>query len=193
MKIFDCRNMACPAPVITVKKALQEFDRISVLLDDGAPRENVGRFARNRGYEVNEQPDGTGGWILVIIAAGGEVEPARQEAMDEGRILLITSNRMGEGPEELGTLLMKNFINTLLETAELPSRIFLVNTAVFLATEGSDLLETLEKLQGMGVAVFSCGLCLNYFGLKDKLRVGATTNMLTLADSLLASLKVIKL
>ena len=55
MKLIDCRNQACPAPVINVKRALEEHQEIRVIVDDGAPRENVARFARNRGYHVSEQ------------------------------------------------------------------------------------------------------------------------------------------
>jgi intracellular sulfur oxidation DsrE/DsrF family protein len=55
------------------------------------------------------------------------------------------------------------------------------------------VLEALEKLAGMGVEIFSCGMCLDFFNLKAKLQAGATTNMLTTVDSLLAAGQVIKL
>ncbi len=58
MNTIDCRNLACPAPVISVKKALEMQDEIRVFLDDGAARENVTRYSRNRGYQVTEQQDG---------------------------------------------------------------------------------------------------------------------------------------
>ncbi|HEX9079824.1 MAG TPA: sulfurtransferase-like selenium metabolism protein YedF [Desulfuromonadaceae bacterium] len=193
MNTIDCRNMACPAPVITVKKALEQVAELQVLLDDGAPRENVARFARNRGFRVSEERDGAGGWLLTIASAAEEAQADAPPRPEGERVLLITSNRLGEGPEELGTLLMKNFIHTLLETAELPSRMFFLNTGVFLTTEGSEVLEALEKLAGMGVEILSCGLCLDFFGRKDKLRAGATTNMLTTAERLLAAAQVIRL
>lgn len=193
MKTIDCRTMACPAPVITVKKALEEQGELQVLLDDGAPRENVARFARNRGYMVNEQQEPGGGWLLAISADDGAVAARVTGAANGETVLLIASNRMGDGPEELGMLLMKNFLHTLLETADLPSRIFFVNTGVLLTTDGSDVLEALDKLAGMGVEVFSCGLCLDFFARKDKLRVGGTTNMLTIAEGLLGAAKVIRL
>lgn len=194
MNTIDCRGMACPAPVITVKKALEQVAELQVLLDDGAPRENVARFARNRGCRVSERQEAGGGWALTI-AAGKEratAAPASPPISGE-RVLLITSNRLGDGPEELGMLLMKNLIHTLLETSELPSRMFFLNAGVFLTTEGSEVLEALEKLAGMGVEILSCGLCLDFFGRKDQLRVGATTNMLTTAEGLLAAAQVIKL
>jgi selenium metabolism protein YedF len=106
---------------------------------------------------------------------------------------MITSDRLGDGPEELGRLLMKNFIHTLIETSELPNRMLFLNTGVLLTCEGSDTLEALGKLYGMGVEIFSCGLCLDFFKIKEKLQVGVTTNMLASAEYLLSADLVIKL
>jgi selenium metabolism protein YedF len=192
MKTIDCRNQACPAPVINVKRALEEGTEIQVILDDGAPRENVTRFAHNRGYQVTEQQDGSG-WILTISGNPEINGPSSLPSAGCNRILLITSDRLGDGPEELGRLLMKNFIHTLLETSEIPARILFLNTGVFLTCEGSDVREALEKLHGMGVEIFSCGICLDFFKLKDKLRSGATTNMLVTVESLMTAEQVIKL
>ena len=192
METIDCRNLSCPAPVINVKKALQEHAEIRVLLDDGAPRENVARFSRNRGCRVTEERDGSG-WILTITTAVDTLRPASGAVSQGARVVLITSDRIGDGPEELGRLLMKNFIHTLLETSQLPTRMLFLNTGVFLTCEGSDVLEALGKLHGMGVEIFSCGLCLDFFKIKEQLRAGATTNMLAIAEYLLAADLVIKL
>jgi selenium metabolism protein YedF len=190
METIDCRNLACPAPVITVKRALLEHAEIRVLLDDGAPHENVTRFSRNRGFRVTEERAGSD-WALTISAAGDTLQPAAVSR--DGRVIMITSDRLGDGPDELGQLLMKNFVHSLLETGELPSRMLFLNTGVLLTCEGSDVLEALEKLHGMGVEIFSCGLCLDFFKIKEKLRAGATTNMLATAEYLLAADLVIKL
>lgn len=191
MNTLDCRNMACPAPVISVKKALQTASELKVLLDDGAPRENVTRFAKNRGYKVDDEQK-ENGWCVTITAGTVTSSPA-DYAGQGGQVLLITSDRLGEGPEELGRLLMKNFIHTLLETGSLPQRIFFMNSGVLLPCAGSDVYEALSKLAGMGVEILSCGLCLDFFGLKEKERIGAVTNMLTTAESLLSSARVVKL
>jgi selenium metabolism protein YedF len=192
MKIVDCRNLACPAPVINVKKALEEGTDLQILVDDGAPHENVARFLRNRNYQVIEQRDGIG-WLLTISGTLGNVGLIPIPSSHGSRILLITSDRIGDGPEELGRLLMKNFIHTLLETKDIPSRIIFLNTGVFLTCEVSDVREALEKLHGAGVEIFSCGLCLDFFKLKDQLRAGTITNMLVTVESLLSAEQVIKL
>jgi selenium metabolism protein YedF len=189
METIDCRNMACPAPVIFVKKALETKGEIHVLLDDGAPRENVTRFAKNRGFIVEEERDGSS-WALTITTGTS----ANMTTSQSGEtVLLITSDRLGDGPDELGRLLMKNFIHTLLEASNMPSRMLFLNSGVRLTTEGSDLLEALDKLAGMGVEILSCGLCLDYFGIKDKLHSGGTTNMLTTVETILGNERVIRL
>ena len=107
--------------------------------------------------------------------------------------MLVGTDRLGEGPEELGRLLMKNFIITLLDVAELPDRMLFVNTGVHLTTEGSEVLEALDTLGNRGVEVMSCGVCLDFFGKKEKLRAGVVTNMFTIAESMLQAGSVIKL
>jgi selenium metabolism protein YedF len=175
-----------------VKRALEEDNEILVMVDDGAPRENVTRFSRNRGYHVTEEQDDTS-WLLTISGNSRLTGPTLFPSPSFDRMLLITSDRLGDGPEELGRLLMKNFIHTLLEISEIPSRILFLNTGVFLTCEGSDVQEALEKLQGMGVEIFSCGVCLDFFKLKAKLQAGATTNMLVTVESMMTAGQVIKL
>ena len=192
METIDCRNLSCPAPVVNVKKALQEHAEIRVFLDDGAPRENVARFSRNRGCRVTEERDGSG-WILTMCGPADMGHPVSGAVSQGERVIMITSDRLGDGPEDLGRLLMKNFIHSLLETGELPSRMLFLNAGVFLTCEGSDVLEALGKLHGMGVEIFSCGLCLDFFKIKEKLRAGTTTNMLATAEYLLSAGSVIKL
>ena len=192
MKVIDCRNMACPLPVVTVKRTLEEAagEAVQVLLDDGAPRENVTRFATSRGFAVAEEAI-EGGYALVITA-GGDERVVTKGAKEGPTVLLVTSDRLGDGPEELGRLLMKNFLITLLDVAELPDRIFFLNTGVFLTTEGSEVAEALTQLGNRGVEVLSCGVCLDFFHRKEKLVAGAVTNMFTIAESLLKAGSVVR-
>ncbi len=196
MKTIDCRGQACPAPVIATKKALEESGTaIRVLVDDGAPRENVGRFVRNRGYQVIETAEADG-WSLQVTGPAATEESALSsvKASASGdRVLLITSDRLGDGPEELGYLLMKNFIFTLLETLQQPDRILLLNSGVLLATEGAETVEALKRLEERGVELLACGVCLDYFKKKDQLAVGQVTNMFSTAEHLLTASSVIKL
>lgn len=193
MKSIDCRNMACPAPVLATKKALEEEgDKpVQVLVDAGAAQENVTRFAKSRGYLVDDQP--TEGGISLTIYRDGTICPVADEQLNRGtKVILICSDRMGDGPEELGRLLMKNFIITLLDMEELPRRMLFINSAVLLTTEGSEVLQALEALAERGVEILSCGLCLDYFNRKELLRAGTVTNMFTTIESLMQADSVIR-
>jgi selenium metabolism protein YedF len=193
MKTIDCRNMACPMPVVMVKRALEESpgEALKVLLDDGPPRENVTRFAVNRGFDIEETPLDKGYAILISGSAGETLAIKKEKSGDT--VMLIASDRLGDGPEDLGRLLMKNFINTLTEVSETPDLMLFVNTGVLLTTEGSDALEALEKLGNKGVEIASCGVCLDFFHRREMLRAGSITNMFTIAESLLKAGSVIRL
>lgn len=194
MKRIDCRGMVCPAPVIATKKGLeQEPSGICILVDDGAPRENVKRFASNRGYKVTEKPD-TDGWSLLITVAADMVSPpVRARSTGGEQVLFITSDKLGNGPDQLGLLLMKNFLFTLLETDRQPDKVLLLNSGVLLAVQDADTVEALQGLERVGTEIFSCGVCLDYFNKKDQLAVGKVTNMLSTAESLFAADTVIRL
>ena len=194
MIFVDCRGLACPAPVVKAKKALEGSNGapVKVVVDNGAPRENVLRFAANRGCRILEEAF-ENGWQITLQQDSTQQPLQQSGANDQLAVLLIGSDRLGDGPEELGRLLMKNFIITLLELPSPPESIFFINSGIYLTTEGSELLEPLHKLAETGTGIFSCGVCLDYFGLREKLAAGAVTNMYTIVDTLLSSGNAIKI
>lgn len=195
MNLLDCRGQACPAPVLAAKKALESSDEgITILVDAGAPQENVTRFANNRGYQVSETSYESG-WQLTISKNGTVTASQQKQTITTSgdRVLLITSDNLGNGPEELGHLLMKNFIITLLETDQMPDRILMLNSGVLLATTGAETVEALKILEERGVELLACGVCLDFFQKKDQLAVGRVTNMFSTAEQLLAASSVIRL
>lgn len=184
MNRIDTRNNPCPAPVIMTKKALEKAagEPLTILADPGASRENILRFARSKGFEVEETSVNGCCQLTLSKAAAPSTPSAETGPSSQG--VLISSDRFGDGPDELGRLLMKNFIITLLEIPNPPDRIFLLNRGVLLATEGSETIEPLTKLADAGIEIFSCGVCLDYFSVRDRLAVGSVTNMYTIAEAL---------
>ena len=191
MQTIDCRGLACPQPVITVKRALEASPaaELTILLDNGAPYENVSRFLRNRGVTATETPIEDG----VQLQIASSTPAAATAPTPNNRVLLISSDQLGSGPAELGHLLMKNFIISLLDQSQLPDRMIFLNSGVHLTTEGSEVLPALQTLADMGVQILSCGLCLDFFHKKDLLRAGSVTNMFTTAESLLLADSAVKL
>ncbi len=105
--------------------------------------------------------------------------------------VLITSDRLGTGDERLGGILMKAFLNTLWDTEPRPEKMMFINDGVRLTSESSEVLDALNLLEQTGVEILSCGTCLDYYKLREKLKVGQVTNMKATVGSLLTSEKVI--
>lgn len=107
--------------------------------------------------------------------------------------VLITSTGIGQGDHQLGHILMKGFLYSLSQLEEIVRYILFVNSGVFLATEGSDVLPHLHVLEERGVQIISSSTCLEYYHLSDKLCIGTTANMFTITEKLMNSLRVITL
>lgn len=192
----DARGLACPLPVIKTREALAEVTEgtITVLVDNPESRENVRRFALSQGCEVVVL-EREGVFCLEITRPPGEEgKKARVETRRTGGdVVCITTDRFGRGSEELGRMLMSAFLNTLWDYRPRPAKLFFINAGVMLTTEGSEVLEALELLEKEGVEIFSCGTCLGYYGIKDKLKVGKVSNMYEIVDALLTGGRVINI
>jgi selenium metabolism protein YedF len=186
-QVLDERGKACPLPVVETRRELlgDATAGVRVIVDNRAAVENVSRLAQSMGRTVRvEEKSGTE-FHLVIAAAvarsGAQSGPAG--AMPSappggcGNVVLIGSTELGTGDAELGRTLMRMFVFTLKEVEPPPSAILFVNSGVRLTTEGSPLLDDIRELADRGVEVLSCGTCLDYYGLKEKLQVGKVTNM----------------
>lgn len=97
--------------------------------------------------------------------------------------MVLASDQMGFGGEELGRILMKGFVYALTELDILPDKILLYNSGVKLAVRGSDSLGDLQKLEKQGVEILNCGTCLDFYQLSDQVAVGSVTNMYEIAES----------
>jgi len=188
---LDVRGLSCPLPVVKTKKALEDIEEgeIIVLIERPEGRENVKRFAESQGYEVTiEEKEGL---FHIHIRKEKSVQAASPE--QNGNVIFITTAFLGTGDQKLGEILMKTFLDTLLYSKPKLSKIIFLNDAVKLTTEKSDVLDSLILLEEAGVEILSCGTCLDFYHLKDKLKVGIITNMYDIVESLLSSEKVIKI
>ncbi len=192
MDIVDLTGMSCPMPVIETKKLIESGDatEIRLSLDQGPPRENVTRFLESRGYCVDVESQTADSVILRATRAEGAEIVSQQ---DTKKVVVLSDGAVvGRGDDLLGNVLMKSFLHTLKEVQPLPWRLILLNAGVRLAAEGSDLVPVLKEIEGLGVEVFSCGTCLDFFRLKDKLAVGSVTNMYDIVSSLMTATTVLR-
>ena len=194
MKKLDLREHQCPYPVVQTRKEMLDNPDLplTVLVGDDVARENVSRLAESMGYVINVD-DTDGGYALGLTPESNPAAANNNQPVNGPTISLITADTLGQGNDELGHLLKKNYLFTLTEMDMVPDKILLLNAGVKLACEGSDALEALDKIACMGVDIAACGLCLEFFGLQEKLKAGRTTNMLEVAESLQTAGRVIKM
>ncbi|MEA4926090.1 MAG: sulfurtransferase-like selenium metabolism protein YedF [Syntrophomonadaceae bacterium] len=190
-KTVDARGLSCPEPVIMTKKALdsQEVDEVLAIVDSRAALENIARMAKTLNFEsmIEEQE---GSYYINIIK--DELQTGK-ENMRGSTVILVKSNVLGQGDDKLGSVLMKGFMYTLTQMeGELKALLFL-NSGVLLTTSGSELIEHLQQLEANGVEIRSCGTCLEYYGLTDRLEVGTVGNMYSIVEDMLHAGKVITL
>lgn len=107
-------------------------------------------------------------------------------------IVVLSADHMGEGDEELGKILMNSFLFALKQSVPLPDTILLYNSGAKLTAEGSPCLEDLKELESLGMEILTCGTCLNYYNLTEKLLVGSVTNMYTIAEKMMEASRILK-
>lgn len=209
MVMVNAMGDTCPVPVIKTKKAIQaltEPDTIEVLVDNEIAVKNVSKMAAAEGGSVSSEQVGEGEYKVTIVisdkrsskAGDGQTDSnAKTVCIDDcctgkNTVIVIASDRMGEGNDELGKVLIKGFIFAVTQLEELPKTILFYNGGATLTTEGSESLADLKLLEEQGVEILTCGTCLDYYGLKDKLCVGNVTNMYTIVETMNAADKIIR-
>jgi selenium metabolism protein YedF len=195
MPVIDCRGLACPQPVITTKKALDQLNEgeMIVIVDNASSCNNVERFAQSQGCSVEVESRGQDFYLHVRKGKISDAAEAPGEKKEVEKVVVyINSNLLGVGDEALGTILMRAFLKTLLDLERKPLRLILINSGVQLASEGSEVLEILGKLSEKGIEILSCGTCLDFYGLKEKLKVGKVSNMYEIAQSLMEADRLVR-
>ena len=186
-KEIDCRGELCPRPVIMTKKELDSITEgtLTTIVDNEVAKENVSKLAHSLGLEFSVESKSDNEFYVKIVKglndSGQEVDEL--VALSKTTIA-IGSDKMGTGGEELGKVLMKSFIYTVKETEPYPESIVLYNSGVNLTCEGSPVLDDLKALSENGVDIQSCGTCLDYYNIKDKLQVGGISNMYSIYEKM---------
>lgn len=207
-KTVNALGLACPLPVVETKKALEsmtEAGTITVLVDNEIAVQNVSRFAGSKQLEAkSEKVSDTEFHIVIQVSAAqvgaGNVAAAAEEAepaciLDgrrKGLVVAVGSNEMGNGAEALGKSLMKAFIFALTKQDYLPETMLFFNSGANLTCEDSDSLADLKELEAQGVEILTCGTCLDFYNLKEKLAVGGVTNMYVIVEKMEKASLIVK-
>ena len=195
---------ACPIPVVKTKNAIRELNGpgvVETLVDNEIAVQNLTKMAQQKGYGVKSEKLAEGQFkVTMTIGSGAAMpEPVQEEQClvrpGEGQkntVVVIASSEMGSGSEELGKALMKGFIYALGQQDSLPRTILFYNGGAAMTCEGSPALEDLKSLHAQGVEILTCGTCLNFYGLAEKLQIGEVTNMYVIAEKMVQADLIVK-
>lgn len=190
MKTVDTRGLTCPAPLIKTRQALKEAapdEDVQVLIDNPTSLSNVKRCLADNRLEFTVTGEGSLSVVTVRRGKKGELISDETEYCTTGKepasnhrrttVVAVTSDKMGNGDDELGTILMISFFRTLVMLEPAPSAVVFYNAGVKLATDDSPVLEHIRELLEKGVSVYLCTTCINHFGIRDRLPVGSFSDM----------------
>jgi selenium metabolism protein YedF len=203
MQIIDTTGQQCPAPLIATKRTLKDTkvgDSFQVITDNQTSFNNISRFLKdNKTSFASEETNGS--WTLTITKKTSElVEKGPEEYctttiphFSQGDyIIVFASDKMGDGDDELGHLLLNNFIKAIKDLDVLPGKIVFYNKGVTLGSEDSPVVDHLKEIEKMGVTMLFCATCAKYYSLEEKIKIGMLSNMFEIAQVMASTSSIVK-
>ena len=201
-RTIDCMGMACPIPVINAKKAIEAFAEdgtLHIKVDNETAVQNLTRLGEHNGFAVSSVRDGEKAYtVTMTVKARAEGAQAPAETLccappaRGGKVVVLSADTMGTGDERLGKKLMKAFIYALTSQDEAPEKVICYNTGAFLTTSDPDTIRDLKSLEEAGTTVMTCGTCLDFYGLKERLQVGIVSNMYDIVEAQMSAGLIIR-
>lgn len=198
MKTVNALGKICPVPVIMAKKTLREnngADDVMLIVDNEVSTQNLTKLATQMHLKSETKKVSDNEYNVTFFAKGvcntckAMDNPIAAEK--QGYVVVISSEQMGTGDEEFGKKLLENFIYSLSEQDELPKKIIFYNSGVKVVTQNEKAINDLKAIEQFGCEILACGLCLDFYGVKDKLKVGSVTNMYRIVE-ILGSYNVVR-
>ena len=203
MKIVDTKGQLCPAPIIATKKALKETSpggTFVVITDNQTSFNNISRFLNDNStpFKVTAKD---GEWEILVTKTSADIvhhevqdycSPVVPHFEKGDFIIVLASDKMGEGDEQLGTLLMANFIKAIKDLERLPRKIIFYNKGVTLVTRNSPLADHLKDIEKMGVELLICATCVNHYCLEASMATGTLSNMYVIAEAMASAGNIVR-
>mgnify|MGYP001041146234 CR=1 FL=1 len=201
-KEIDARGLSCPAPVLLARDAVENEGQESVLIivDNDAAKHNVRRFLESQDFNVSVNQIRGDFYVTGNLSQTDSPEVLKKENLQKNKeskikktMVMVTSDCIGHGDDELGFKLMVSFLKTLNEMGKELWRLVFVNNGVKLTVDNSEVLPVLKNLEEKGVYILVCGTCLTHFNLLENKQVGETTNMLDIVTAMQLADKLISI
>ena len=187
-------------PLIKTKKALQELEKdetLKVIIDNDTSVSNVLHFLNDNNIPVTQKKDGNI-TELTINKTDVNIDDVEVENYCEvdlptvnDFVLVFAKNKIGEGNDELGQMLVTGFLNTFKEMNRMPKKIIFLNSGVFLVLKNSQVLPVLKEYEKSGVELLACGACLDFYKKTKDIAVGRVSNAYDILNATLDAGKVI--
>ena len=154
-------------------KETPEGESFQLLTDNQTSFNNVSRFLKDNNTSFQASESG-GVWTLTVTKGKGIFPRSKAEDYCTDSIahfhkgdfiIVIASDKMGEGDDDLGQLLMSNFIKAIKDLDKLPQKMVFYNKGVTLVTKNSPLIDHLTDLEKMGVELLLCATCVNHYAI----------------------------
>ena len=200
MKTLDVKGMACPMPLIKTKKALQELEKdeiLKVIIDNDTSVSNVLHFLNDNDIPVTQKKEGNI-TELTVNKTDADIDDVEVDQYCEvdlpstgSFVLVFAKNKIGEGNDELGQMLVGGFLNTFKEMDRLPEKVLFLNSGVFLTLNDSPVLPVLKEYEKNGVELLACGTCLDFYERTKDIAVGRVSNAYDILNATINATKVV--
>ena len=194
MTTIDVKGKKCPEPLIITKRAIKKAqvgDSFAILLDNEVATCNLEEFLHEMKISTSREDNGDSSLISFTIGAEpikvpnvsefcAIPSPSNSNDQKGDYIVVLSSEGMGkdlDNSNSLGKMLMIGYLNSLAEQDLLPQKVILYNSGVLLASANADTIGSMKKLSESGVDIILCGVCVDYYDIKEKIEVGRISNM----------------
>ncbi len=199
MKKLDAVGKQCPIPVIMSKQEVRAGTEIfSIDVDNEYAVENLKNYAESAEYSANVE-DHDNIYTVTMSKNGSEAITKTEEktteevAAPENYAIFVGNDILGNGSQELGTNLIRMFFFTLTQDEDIPKYILFMNNGVKLAMQDEQIIEHLQELESRGTEIYICGTCVNFYEIKNEIKVGKISNMYEIVEKMKKAHKVITL
>ena len=192
---IDARGLACPQPVVLAKNKMKDCSEIEIIVDNETARENIKRLASTAGWSYKDSVSGDSFKILLKKGDSQSTEAVQLMTTScggTGTVVVFASDKMGNGSDDLGAILMKAFIHTLTSIEPAPAKLLFYNSGVNLTADDSGVIDDLQEMQSKGVEILICGTCVNFYSIGDRIKTGTISNMLDILNSMNSSSRIIR-
>lgn len=204
---IDLRGLVCPEPVLRTKKLIDDesLKQITVLVETEINVKNLERLAHSKNIHLTSSKEGEHFKVtlqrpesLVQDSDNGEENVAAATSkiaagVDEsvGTVVFLGKNTFGEGDPDFSSSLLNVFLQTIYDSGHRPRAILLANSGVKLFARDSNVRPVLQQFEEAGCEVFACGLCVEFYGLKEDVPTEKITNMFSIVEFMMTADKVI--